>query len=74
MILSKDARVNRTRETSPANPIFPRAFLHTILERYNSSASVSSRSISDSQSSAHVEHSPVVPHSSHRGAPHIRSM
>ena len=47
------------------------AFLHTILKRYSSSASVSSRSTSDSQSSAHVEHSPVVPHSSHRGAPHM---
>ena len=39
--------------------------------RYSSSASMSSKSISDSQSSAHVEHSPVVPHSSQSGAPHM---
>lgn len=32
---------------------------------------MSSRSISDSQSSAHVEHSPVVPHSSQSVAPHM---
>ena len=32
---------------------------------------MSSKSISDSQSSAHVEHSPVVPHSSQSGAPHM---
>ena len=32
---------------------------------------MSSSSISDSQSSAHLEHSPVVPHSSQRGAPHM---
>ena len=32
---------------------------------------MSSRSISDSQTSAHAEHSPVVPHSSQRGAPHM---
>ena len=37
----------------------------------SSSASVSSRSISDSQSSAHMEHSPVVPHSSQSDAPHM---
>ena len=48
---------------SPAKPLFS-------VFRYSSFASVSSRSISDSQSSAHVEHSPVVPHSSQRGAPH----
>jgi len=39
--------------------------------RYSFSASMSSRSISDSQSSAQVEHNPVVAHSSQRGAPHM---
>ena len=39
--------------------------------RYSSSASMSFGSISDSQSPAHVEHGPVVPHSSHRRASHM---
>jgi hypothetical protein len=39
--------------------------------RYSSSASISSRSISDSQSSAQVEHSWLVARSSQRGAPQV---
>jgi len=37
----------------------------------SSSASMSSRSISASQSSAHVGHSPSITQSSHKAAPHI---
>ena len=44
----------------------------TRAHHYSSSASMSSRSISDSQSSAHVEHSPVVPHFSQSGFRKVR--
>jgi hypothetical protein len=50
---------------------YPPQNSHFFCFRYSSSASVFSRSISDSHGSAHVEHGPVVPHSSQRGAPHM---
>ena len=39
--------------------------------RYSYSASVSSRYISDSQSSMKTEHGSVIQHSLQRGAPHV---